>query len=129
MYFKDCLAIIAVWEVNIDPAVKTAWAEQGRVEYVRTVCCRQHYNVLALFETIHLDKDLVQCLFAFVMATAHARPTTASNSVNLVNKDNTWRVLFCLCKQITNTTCTNTYKHFNKFRTRNAKEWHISFPG
>src|SRR5215831_17661687 len=104
MYFKNSFAVFTVRQANVHPAVKATWAEQGRVEHVGAVGSGEHYNVLALLKTVHLDQNLVKSLLALVMAAAHAAAAAASHGVDFVDKNNARRVLFCLCKQITNTT-------------------------
>src|SRR5690606_29679878 len=55
--------------------------------------------------------------------------TVTTDCINLINKDNTWCMTFCLFEHVTHTRCTNTHKHFHEVRTRNTKEWHFRFTG
>ena len=63
------------------------------------------------------------------MTTTKTCATLATNRINFVDEDNTWRILFRLCKKITYTRCTNTYEHFYEIRTGNRKEWNSRFSG
>ena len=42
--------------------------------------------------------------------------TITANRIDLVDKDNAWRMLFSLLKHVTNTRRTDTNKHFNEIR-------------
>src|SRR5690606_23302096 len=92
--FKDGYSVFAVRQVDIDPAVKTAGAEQGRVEHVGTVGSGQNYDVLPLFEAVHFNQNLVKRLLALVVAAPHAAASAAANSVDFVNENYAGRVLF-----------------------------------
>ena len=59
------------------------------------------------------------------MSTAHTRSTAATDCVNLVDKNYARSVLFSLGKEVTDARSADSNEHFNKLRTRNAKEWHI----
>ena len=59
--------------IDRDPAIETTGAEQRRVEHVRAIRCRQNDDALILRKAVHFNQQLVQRLFAFVMAAAQAR--------------------------------------------------------
>src|SRR5579875_2412000 len=68
--------------VNRHLAIKATGTEQGRVEDIGTVGCGQNHNGLVWFEAIHLDKQLLQCMFSFIVAGngTRASPATARAS-------------------------------------------------
>jgi hypothetical protein len=72
---------------------------------------------------------LVQGLLALVMAATHTAPASAANRVDFVDKDNAWSILFGFGKEIAYARSTDTDKHFDKFGTRDTKEWHPCFTG
>ena len=49
------------------------------------------------------------------MATAHTAAAFAPDGVNLINKNNRWRVFLGLLEKIAHTAGANANKHFNKF--------------
>ncbi len=53
--------------------------------------------------------------------------TAFTNSIYLIYKDYTRSIFFCLLKQVTNPSSSNTNKHLNKTRTRNREKWNICF--
>src|ERR1700722_2628250 len=60
------------------------------------------------------------------MTTTHTTTSASTNGVYFIDKDNTWSIFLSLGKQVSDSAGTNTDKHFNEFRTGNAKERHIS---
>ena len=51
--------------------------------------------------------------------------TAASNGVNLINKDNTWRILSGVLKQITDTGRAHAHEHLHKVRTGKGIKRHM----
>ena len=69
---------------------------------------------MAVTEAIHFYQQLVQGLLALIMATAHSRATLTPDGVDLVDKDDAWRIFFGLREQVTNAGCTHTDEHFDE---------------
>src|SRR5262249_31786883 len=65
---EDRLTALAIWSVDDHLAVKAAGAKQGRVQDLWPVGGRQHHDALLRVEAVHLDQELVQGLFPFIMA-------------------------------------------------------------
>src|SRR5699024_6200520 len=80
-------------------------------------------------KAVHFHKQLVQCLLPFVMTTAETGTTLAADSVNFINKDNTWRVFLRIFKQVTHTGSTDTDKHLNKVRSADREKWRTGLTG
>jgi hypothetical protein len=53
-------------------AVEASRAQQGRVEHVRPVGCRNNDDTHTGLEPVHFDQQLIQGLFAFVVSAAKA---------------------------------------------------------
>ena len=60
-------------------------------------------------------------------AAAYTGAPTASNSINLIHKDDARRMPPGLIKQIAHAAGAHAHKHFNKFAAADAKEWHSRF--
>src|SRR3989338_8356574 len=86
--FKNRFAVVKVGRVKNDSAIKSARPEQGCVQNIRPVRGRENYDSFVWFKTVKLNKNLIQCLFSFVMSSAKASSPLSSNRVNFVNKDN-----------------------------------------
>ena len=65
-------------------------------------------------ETIHLDQQLVERLFAFVVPTTEPGPAVASNGIDLVDEDDCWRVGLGLLEEVANTGRANADEHLDE---------------
>lgn len=92
-----------------------------------TVGCSHQDHAFVGFETIHLDKELVERLFAFIVTAAKTGTTMAAHSVDFIDEDDARCVLFALFEHVTHTRCTDTNEHFNEVRTRNGEERNVCF--
>ena len=98
-------------------AVEATGPLQCRIEYVGTVGCCNDDDGLVAFEAVHLYKQLVQGLFALVVAAAQTCTALAAYRVNFVDKDDTGRIFLCLFEHVADAACADTDKHFDKVRT------------
>src|SRR5258706_10308859 len=114
MDFENSQSSIPAWSIYGDTAVKTARAQQGYVESIRTVGGRYHNHGLARIKTIHLHQQLVECLFAFIVGI-DACCTLPTYGVDLINEDDTGRCLLCLIEEVTYAAGTHANQHFHKF--------------
>ena len=95
--------------------IEATWAHECCVEYVRSVGGSNDDDAGVPLKTIHLSQELVEGLFAFVITTAKAGTTLASNRIDLVDKDDARSILFRLFEQVAHAACTNANEHFDKF--------------
>ena len=127
MNFQDFLTALDVRVIDHDLTVKTSRTEQRRVKNIAAVGRGNDDNTLIVAETVHLNQQLVQSLFPFIMTAAQTGTSVTANCVDLIDKDNRRRVFLCLVKQVTNTRCTDTDKHLDKVRTGNREERNACF--
>src|SRR3989338_7782177 len=85
---KNFLPISAVRQVESYPAVEAPRSQKRRVEYIRTIGGRHHDNLFIGLEAIEFDQNLIESLFALVIATANPSPSHSANRVYFVNEDN-----------------------------------------
>ena len=76
MHEEYGFAFVQVWKVYVYLPVESSCAQQCLVENVDAVCCSQHYYARVRSETVHLGEQLVECVFALVVA-AHRRVLSA----------------------------------------------------
>ncbi len=129
MYFQNLFATTDVRQTHHNLAVETAWTQQRRVQYVRTVGGGDDDNAVIHFEAVHLHQQLVEGLLTLIVTTAHASTTMATNSVDFVDENDARGVLLGLLEHIANTAGTNTDKHLDEVRTGNREERHLGFAG
>ena len=68
MHLQDLFAPLYVGQVDINLSVKASGTEQCVIENVGTVGRRHNDNSLVGLEAVHLNENLVQGLFAFVVS-------------------------------------------------------------
>ena len=129
MNLQDLLAAFQIRVSHRDLTVETPRTQQSLVQNIRAVGGSNKDDALAVAETIHLHQQLVQCLLALVMATAHTGATLTTHGVNLINENNAGAVFLRLLKQVTHSRSTHADEHLNEVRTRNREERHPGFTG
>src|SRR3990167_9983939 len=91
---QNLKAVATVRELDNDPAVKTAGAQERWVQDVGPVGCRHDNHLFIRLKTVHFDQNLVEGLLALVVAAAYPRAPPAAHGINLVDKDNRGRCFF-----------------------------------
>ena len=122
---KDSFAPSDVGPGNNHPPVKTAGAQQCRVENIRPVGCSNQDYAFVGFKPVHLDKQLVECLLALVMSAAEACAAMPSDCVDFIYKDDARGVLLALLEQIANARGTHADEHFDEIRSADREERNI----
>ena len=122
MHFEYLLPAAHVGEVYIYLPVEPAGTHQRGIEYVRTVCRRHYYYALVRLKAVHLDKYLVERLFALVVAAAKACTALPAHSIDLVHENYTGLVLLCHIEQVAHPRRAYADIHFNEVRTGYGEE-------
>ena len=126
---KDGFAAAAIWQLHQDLAVEATRTQQGRIQDIGPVGGRQHDDSGVLLEPVHLREQLVERLFALVVATTDASPALAANGIDLIDENDAGGLGFGLTEQITNAAGSHPHEHLDKFRGREGEERHLGFPG
>ncbi len=122
---KDVLAADDVGVCDDDLAVETARPQQRGIEYIRAVGRSDQDDVLVQFEAVHFDQQLIQRLFALVVAAAEARAAPAADRVDFVHEYDAGRVLFCLGEHVPDAGSADADKHLDEVGTRDREERHV----
>ena len=125
VHFQDLFAPANVGQRDDHLTVKAPRAHQRRVEHVRTVGGGNHDDAGLPLKTIHFHQQLVQRLFAFIVAAAHAGTALAAYGVDFVDKDDAGRVFFRLVKHVAHARRAHADEHFHEVRAGNGKERHF----
>ena len=110
-------------------AVEAAGTQQRRVQHVGAVGGGDQDDALAGFEAVHLDQQLVQRLFALVIATTQAGATLAANGIDLVDEDDAGSVLLGIFEHVAHTRGTHADEHLDEVRTGDGEERHLGLAG
>ena len=121
MDFQDIHTAPQVRFIHDDTPVKTARAQERRIQDLRPVRCSQDQKSLIRIKSIHLRQELVQCLFPFVIA-AQGRVTGLSDCVDLIDKYDARRLLLGLLEQVAHTGRADAHIHFHKGGSRQREE-------
>jgi hypothetical protein len=100
VYLEDGSSASDIWLVENYPSVKTTGAEQGGIQYIRSVGGGDNDNTGIGIKTVHFHQNLVQGLLPLIMATAQPGTTVATDGVNLINEDNTGGIPLSLVKEV-----------------------------
>src|SRR5208282_2338981 len=88
---------------------------------------RHEDHALVGLEPVHLDQQLVERLFAFIVTAAKPGPAMTSHRVDLVDENDTRRMLLALHEQVAHARRANANEHLDKVRSRDRKERHARF--
>src|SRR5574337_1286258 len=123
MHLKDLLPSLDIGAVEGHLSVETPGAEQGRIKNFRSVGRGHDDNTLVCVEAVHLHQQLVQGLLTFIMSAHRVQPTSLSERIQLVDKDDAWGLFLSLGKEVTHASRPDPYEHLDKIRSAHAEEW------
>ena len=124
MDFEDLLTALDVGKVDVDLPVKTAGTKQSTVEDVGTVGRRHDDDSLVGIEAVHLDEDLVEGLFTFVVSATEACSTLTAHGIDLIDEDDAGLIAFCNVEEVTDSRGTDTDVHLDEVRSAHRIERH-----
>lgn len=89
MDLENLFASLDVGQIDVNLTVETARTKQSRVENIRAVGRGHDDDALVCFKAVHLNEDLIEGLFAFVVSAAEPRAAPAAHGVDFVDEDDT----------------------------------------
>ena len=129
MNTQNLLTALHIGQSHIDLTVKTARTKKGFIENIRTVGGSHHDNAVIGIKSVHLDKELVKGLLAFIVTAAKTCAALAAHRINLIDKDDGGHRLFGFFKKVTHTGSANANIHFHEIGTGNGVERNAGFTG
>src|SRR2546429_7482490 len=91
-----------IGQINHDLAVKSSRAEERRVKNIRPVRRGNDDDAFLGIETVHLDEQRIERLFAFIVAATEAMSAASTYCVNFVDENQAGRILARLLEHIPN---------------------------
>lgn len=120
---EDESSLSAVAEAGeFDLSVEATRTEQGRVECIGTVGGHDNLDVRGLVKAVHLVQKLEENTLNFTIGAGLSIETFGCDGVDLVDEDNTWRVLASHAEDIADHTRTLAEVFLDKFGANNANE-------
>ena len=113
---QDGATAIEVGGVDRDPPIEAAGAEQRRVEHVRAVGGRNHDHGTVGIEAVHLDQQLVEGLFAFLVSADLRAATPAAERVDLIEKDDARCVFLGVLEEVAHARRADADEHLDEVR-------------
>ena len=98
------------------------------VEHIRTVRRRDHDGEIVAAEAIHLRKELVQRLLAFVVAAAEARAPRATDGVDFVDENDRRRDFLRLGEELAHPGGAHADEQLDELRAAHRKERNAGLP-
>ena len=114
--------------VDDDAPVEAARTQQRLIEDLGAVRRREDHNALARIKAVDLSQQLVERLFALVVA-AKLGITGAANRVDLIDEDDGRGDLRRLLEQIAHTARADADEHLHEVRAGDREERHVCLTG
>ena len=111
-------APLEIRPVDRDMAVETARPQQRRIEHVGPIGGGQHDHRFGRAEAVHLAENLIERLFAFVVAAAEAGAADAADGVDFVDEQDAGRRLFGGLEHVADAAGADADEHLDEFATR-----------
>ncbi len=127
VHAQDLLTTDEVGVRDDDLAVETARAQERGVEHVRPVGGRDDDDAFVLLEAVHLDEQLVERLFALVVAAAQPSAAMAPDRIDFVDEDDARRVLLGLLEHVADAAGADADEHLDEIRTGDGEEGDVRF--
>src|SRR5262249_3933928 len=86
-------------------------------------------DALAGRKAIHLGQDLVEGLFALVVAATEPRAADATDGIDLIDEEDARAVLLGRLEHIADAAGPNANEHLDEFRARDGEERHAGLAG
>src|SRR3989344_334474 len=129
MHLEDFFAVHAVGQVYHHAAIEAAGAQKRGVEHVGSVGCGHYDDFLIGLEAVHFNEDLIERLFAFVVAATDARTAHAPHCIYFVNENNRGRRFLCGQEEVAHARSADADEHLDELGARDGKERHTGFAG
>src|SRR5262245_22082200 len=116
VYGQNAFAPFHVGAIDDHAPVEASRTKQRRIEHVRAVGRSDQDHAVVRFETVHLDQQLVERLFALVVPAPEPRSAVASDGVDLVDENDAGRVLLALLEKVAHAAGADAHEHFDEIR-------------
>ncbi len=125
---QDGLAPAEVRVADGDLTIEPAGPEQRRVEDVLPVGRGDDDDPLVALEAVHFDQQLIQRLFALLVAQRVAA-AAAAHGIELVDEDDAGAVTLRVAKQLAHPRCAHAGVHLHEVGAAGEQERDSGFPG
>jgi hypothetical protein len=114
VHAQNFFAAFHVGKIDRDLPIETTGTQQGGIENIGPVRRRDDNNAFLGIETVHLDEQRIECLFAFIVSAADTVTAMTADCVDLVDKNDARRRLLALLEHVAHTARTDADKHLDE---------------
>ena len=125
MNLQHGLAPVDVGLVHQDLAVEPSRTQRRRVEDLRPVGRAHDDHGLLRIKTVHLGQQLVQGLFALLVAAHRALHARLAKRIELVDEDDARRLGFGLLEQVAHACGPDADEHLDELGSAETEEGHL----
>src|SRR5205085_1502199 len=129
VHAQDAFAPLYVGAVDHDAAIESARTQQGGIEDVGPIGGSDENDAFVRLEAVHLDEELVQRLFALVVAAAETRAAMTADRVNFVDEHDAGCVLLALLEEVAHAGGADANEHLDKIGPADREERNVGFTG
>ncbi len=128
MHTENLLALLDVGQSHLDLTVESSGTHQRLVQYIDAVRSGQYDHSGIGLESVHLGKQLVERVFALVVAReSGVLAACAAYGVDLVYEDYARRLLLGLLEEVSDARGAHADEHLHEVRSRDREERHVGF--
>ena len=128
MDLQDRLTPLDVGQIDVDLTVEPPGTKESGVKNIRTVGRRHDDDPLIRLKAVHLNKDLIEGLFPFIVSAPKTGSSLTAYGVDFIDEDNAGLVAFRHVKQVTHTRSTDADVHFHEVGTADREEGNPRLP-
>jgi len=114
--------------IHGDVPVETAGPQQRGIQHVGPVRRSHDDHRVRLRKAVHLAEDLVQRLFALVVAAAQSGPALAPNGVDFVDENDGRSIVLGVLEQVAHAAGADAHEHLNELAGAHRVKRHAGFP-
>ena len=125
--FENLLPALKIRQINLNNPVKTPRTSQSRIQHLFSIGGRQHNDVIACAEAVHLHQQLVQSVGPLIVGSSELVLSLSSNCVDLVDENDGWSFLFCIIEQLPYSLGAHACEELHELTPTYREEWDLGF--
>src|SRR5207302_6606037 len=118
-----------VGKIDRDLAIETAGTQQSGIENIGPVSSSDDNDAFLGIESVHLDEQGIEGLFALVVAASYAMAAMAADCVNFIDENNARRGFLSLLKHVADPAGADADKHLDEIGAADREEWNVGLAG
>ena len=126
---QNFFATFYVRQIDRDLAIETSRTQQRRIENIGPVRRGDNDDAFLRVETVHLDEQRIQRLFALVVTAADTVAAMAADRVDFVDENDAGRGFLALLEHVAHAAGADADEHLDEIRAADGEERNVGFAG